>query len=174
MTWTADSGLAPLVRLFYDQQQIKTFAQELLIVVNTSYYFSLIVIVAFGAASIHRIFASRSSAGETPETNFSSTTKRALVTSFHTFLVFIAFFYFLLRNDGGNISIDLDDLSKRYINLLPFWFLASTVVYLVGEWLARWARLRLSLVGMIMNIVLWLLIAGEIYQNGFIQRALNL
>lgn len=105
MTWTADSGLAPLVRLFYDQQQIKTFAQELLIVVNTSYYFSLIVIVAFGAASIHRIFASGSSASETPETNFSSTTKRALVTSFHTFLVFIAFFYFLLRNDGGIIFI---------------------------------------------------------------------
>lgn len=106
MTWTADSGLAPLVRLFYDQQQIKTFAQELLIVVNTSYYFSLIVIVAFGAASIQRIFASGSSAGVTPETDFSSTTKLALVTSFHTFLVFIAFFYFLLRNDGGrSISI---------------------------------------------------------------------
>lgn len=67
-----------------------------------------------------------------------------------------------------------DDLSKRYINLLPFWFLASTVVYLAGEWLARWACLRLSLVGVIMNIVLWLLIAGEIYQNGFIKRALNL
>lgn len=27
MTWTADNGLAPLVRLLYDQQQIKTFSQ---------------------------------------------------------------------------------------------------------------------------------------------------
>jgi hypothetical protein len=47
-------------------------------------------------------------------------------------------------------------------------------VYLVGEWTVRWARLKLSLIGIIMNVVIWLLIAGEIYQNGFIQRALNL
>jgi hypothetical protein len=47
-------------------------------------------------------------------------------------------------------------------------------VYLVGEWTAKWARLKLSLIGVIMNIALWLLIAGEIYQSGFIQRALNL
>jgi hypothetical protein len=104
MTWTAGSGLAPLVRLLYDQQVIKTFAQELLIVVNTSYYFSLIVIISFAAATIHRLFAARSSSNDHPETNFSATTKRALVTSFHTFLVFIAFFYFLLRNDGGSFS----------------------------------------------------------------------
>jgi hypothetical protein len=58
--------------------------------------------------------------------------------------------------------------------LLPFWFLASNVVYLIGELTSRWARLRLSVIGVIMNIVLWLLIAGEIYQNGFIQQALNL
>lgn len=48
------------------------------------------------------------------------------------------------------------------------------MAYLVGELAARWARLRLSLVGVIMNILLWVLIAGEIYQNGFIQQALNL
>lgn len=48
------------------------------------------------------------------------------------------------------------------------------MVYLVGEWTAKWARLQLSFIGVIMNIVLWLLIAGEIYQSGFIQRALNL
>lgn len=48
------------------------------------------------------------------------------------------------------------------------------MVYLVGEWGARWARLRLSLIGVIMNVALWLLIAGEIYQNGFIHHALNL
>jgi len=50
----------------------------------------------------------------------------------------------------------------------------STVVYLVGELAARWARLRLSLIGVTMNILLWVLIGGEIYQNGFIQHALNL
>lgn len=99
MTWTAESGLAPLVRLLYDQQQIKTFAQELLIVVNTSYYFSLIVIVAFAAASAYSYLRGRGE--DSAEPHFSSTTKRALVTCFHTFLVFIAFFYFLLRNDGG-------------------------------------------------------------------------
>jgi hypothetical protein len=102
MTWTAESGLAPLVRLLYDQEQIKTFAQELLIVVNTSYYFSLIVIVAFAAATIYRLAVARGSSDASQEPHFTATTKRALVTSFHTFLVFIAFFYFLLRNDGGS------------------------------------------------------------------------
>jgi heme/copper-type cytochrome/quinol oxidase subunit 2 len=104
MTWTAESGLAPLVRLFYDQQQIKTFAQELLIVVNTSYYFSLIVIVAFALATVYSFVKGKSSA-DNAEPHFSSTTKRALTTCFHTFLVFIAFFYFLLRNDEGNQAL---------------------------------------------------------------------
>jgi hypothetical protein len=99
MTWTAESGLAGLVRLLYDQQVIKTFAQELLIVVNTSYYFSLIVIVAFAAAALYRLLFHRKSGEQEP--HFSVTTKRSLVVCFHTFLVFIAFFYFLLRNDGG-------------------------------------------------------------------------
>lgn len=102
MTWTAESGLAPLVRLLYDQQQIKTFAQELLIVVNTSYYFSLIVIFAFAAAALYRLLFNRKNEG--PEPHFSVTTKKALVVSFHTFLIFITFFYFLLRNDGGTIK----------------------------------------------------------------------
>jgi uncharacterized membrane protein YiaA len=68
-------------------------------VVNTSYYFSLIVIVAFAAASAYSF--ARSKGDDSAEPHFSSTTKRALLTCFHTFLVFIAFFYFLLRNDGG-------------------------------------------------------------------------
>jgi hypothetical protein len=29
---------------------------------------------------------------------------------------------------------NLDDLSRRYINLLPFWFLTSTIAYLLGAW----------------------------------------
>lgn len=66
MTWTSESGLAPLVSLLYDQKQIKTFAQELLIVVNTSYYFSLIVIVAFAAAAVYRLVANRSSSADGP------------------------------------------------------------------------------------------------------------
>ena len=69
---------------------------------------------------------------------------------------------------------DLDDLSRRYINLLPFWFLTSTIAYLLGAWLERLAKLRLSLVGALMNFMIWLLIAGEIYHNGFIKKALNL
>ena len=48
------------------------------------------------------------------------------------------------------------------------------MAYLLGELAARWARLRLSLIGVIMNILLWVLIAGEIYQNGFIKQALSL
>ena len=75
-------------------------------------------------------------------------------------MVFIAFFYFLLRNDGGNIDKYIDDLSKRYINLLPFWFLSSTVVYLVGSWAAKWAKIRLSVIGIIFNLIVWVLIAG--------------
>lgn len=101
MTWTADNGLASLVRVLYDQQQIKTFSQELLIVVNTSYYFAIIAIVAFGLAVAYRLVAKRGSSSEGDDPHFSATTKKALVVCFHTFLVFIAFFYFLLRNDGG-------------------------------------------------------------------------
>ena len=98
------------MRLLYDQQQIKTFAQELLIVVNTSYYFSLISIAAFGAASAYSSLAGKGEEGAEP--HFSSTTKRALVTCFHTFLVFIAFFYFLLRKDGGNCVL-MQTISAR-------------------------------------------------------------
>lgn len=101
MTWTADDGLAPLVRLLYDQREIKTFSQELLIIVNTSYYFAIIVIVAFAAAIAYRLIAKWGSSSEGADPHFSATTKKSLVVCFHTFLVFIAFFYFLLRNDGG-------------------------------------------------------------------------
>jgi hypothetical protein len=89
------------------------------------------------------------------------------VVAFHTFLIFEAFFYFLLRNDG-------DDLNRRFINLLPFWFLAGTILYLVGAWLSSWAQLKLYVNGIIMSLILWCLIIGEIYENGFIQQVLNI
>lgn len=54
MSWTADEGLAPLVRLFYYQHEIKTFSQELKIIVTTAYYFALIAITAFGIAEIYK------------------------------------------------------------------------------------------------------------------------
>ena len=53
MSWTADNGLAWLVRVLYDQEQIKTFSQELLIVVNTSYYFSVVVIAALALSKVY-------------------------------------------------------------------------------------------------------------------------
>lgn len=53
MTWTADDGLASLVSLFYSQQQIKTFDQELKIILKTAYYFSVLSIIYFGAAELY-------------------------------------------------------------------------------------------------------------------------
>lgn len=47
-------------------------------------------------------------------------------------------------------------------------------MYLIGAWTAHWAKLRLTSVGVVINVILSLLIAGEIYQSGFIKRALNL
>jgi hypothetical protein len=45
---------------------------------------------------------------------------------------------------------------------------------MVGAWLARWAQLKLYVSGIIMLSILWTFILGEIYQNGFIHKALNL
>lgn len=56
----------------------------------------------------------------------------------------------------------IDDLHRHYINLLPFWFLSGSLVYLIGSWLSRWAKLKLYLIGATMSIILWILIAGEI------------
>lgn len=101
MDWTANNGLATLVKLFYDQREIKTFSQELRIVVNTAYYFSLIVIITYGAAEIYEMMAKKAEKAEKNEHNFAKTTKNALKVSFNSFIIFVAFFYFLLRNDGG-------------------------------------------------------------------------
>jgi hypothetical protein len=54
MNWTADDGLATLVKLLYSQQKIKTFSQELKIIVTTSYYFALITIAAFSVAEVYK------------------------------------------------------------------------------------------------------------------------
>jgi hypothetical protein len=43
---------------------------------------------------------------------------------------------------------------------LPFWFLSSSVVYMVGAWMERWAKLRLHISGIIMMVILWTLIIG--------------
>lgn len=67
-----------------------------------------------------------------------------------------------------------DNLSREYINLLPFWFLASWLVYVVGAWLSHWAQLKLYISGILMVSILWILILGEIYSNGFIKLVLNL
>jgi len=69
---------------------------------------------------------------------------------------------------------NLDDLNRKYINLLPFWFLASWTVYIVGVWLTKWAQLKLYVSGVIMIVILWTLIIGEIYKNGFIHKVVNL
>ena len=49
MNWTTDDGLANFVKLIYDQRQIKTFAQESRIVINTAYYYTLLSIFFYGA-----------------------------------------------------------------------------------------------------------------------------
>lgn len=54
MNWTADDGLSALVRLLYSQQKIKTFSQELKIIVTTSYYFALIIIAASSIAEVYK------------------------------------------------------------------------------------------------------------------------
>ena len=48
------------------------------------------------------------------------------------------------------------------------------MVYMVGAWTSRWAQLDLHISGVIMITILWVLILGEIYHNGFIQLILNL
>jgi len=53
MSWTADDGLATIVSLFYRQQQIKTFNQELKIILTTAYYFSVLSIIYYGAADLY-------------------------------------------------------------------------------------------------------------------------
>ena len=45
---------------------------------------------------------------------------------------------------------------------------------MLGAWLSRWAQLKLYISGVIMVIILWILILGEIYKNGFIPIVLNL
>jgi len=99
MTWTADDGLASLVSLFYSQQQIKTFNQELKIILKTAYYFSVLSIIYFGAAELYERITKKDDSSMT--SYFTLTTKNALVVSFHTFVIFEAFFYYLLNNDGG-------------------------------------------------------------------------
>ena len=59
MNWTANGGLAPLVKLFYDQNQITTFTQELKIVINTAYYFSLFVIVCYALGEVKRLISKK-------------------------------------------------------------------------------------------------------------------
>lgn len=49
-----------------------------------------------------------------------------------------------------------------------------TVTFLLGSWVSLWARLSIYVNGVIMSVILWLLILGEIYHNGFIHQWLNL
>ena len=104
MNWTADDGLADIVKLFYRQNRIQTFSQELKIVVNTIYYFSLLVIVCYAIGEIYRL-AKKKDEENSPEPQFTKTTNEALSTGFHVFLIFVAFFYYLLNNDGGKTGL---------------------------------------------------------------------
>ena len=99
MNWTADDGLASLVSLLYHQQQIKTFDQELKIILTTAYYFSVFTILYYAIAELYERIIKKEENESTPY--FTQTTKDALIVSFHSFLIFLAFFYYLLNNDGG-------------------------------------------------------------------------
>lgn len=101
MNWTADGGIAPLVSHFYYQQQIKTFSQELKIVIITAYYFAVLVVFIYGVGWVYALL-SRGEDENAPLPQFTRTTNESLVVGFHTFLIFEAFFYYLLNNDGGN------------------------------------------------------------------------
>lgn len=101
MNWTADDGLANLVRLFYHQNKIQTFTQELKIVINTTYYFSLLVILSYGAGELYRLFKKKDE-DNSPDPYFTQTTNAALAIGFHVFIIFAAFFYYLLKHDGGS------------------------------------------------------------------------
>jgi hypothetical protein len=48
------------------------------------------------------------------------------------------------------------------------------IVYLLGAWLSRWARLKLYINGVIMSLIMWGLIIGEIASNGFIHSVFSL
>jgi len=66
MTWTADDGLANLVSLFYHQQQIKTFNQELKIILKTAYYFSVLSIIYYAAAELYERITKKDESGPAP------------------------------------------------------------------------------------------------------------
>ena len=100
MNWTADGGLEAIVKLFYHQHQVKTFSQELKIVINTAYYYSLLTIVFYAVGEVYRL-AKKKDDNDMEKPAFTTTTNESLSVGFHIFLVFVAFFYFLLNNDGG-------------------------------------------------------------------------
>jgi len=100
MNWTADGGLSSIVKLIYHQHQITTFSQELKIVINTAYYYSLLTIVFYAAGEVYRLIKKKDD-NDMDKPAFTVTTNEALSVGFHIFLVFTAFFYFLLNNDGG-------------------------------------------------------------------------
>ena len=90
------------MRLFYAQRTIKNSEQELTILANTSYYFTLIVLVSYAAAAAYKaLFGKKEEGGEAVDPPFTRTTKQALHVVFYSFLIFVACFYHLLRNDGG-------------------------------------------------------------------------
>jgi len=100
MNWTANDGLANFVKLIYNQNQIKTFSQELKIVINTAYYFSLLALSFYAVGEVYRL-AKKKDDNDATEPPFTTTNNEALSVCFHVFFVFTAFFYFLLNNDGG-------------------------------------------------------------------------
>ena len=59
MNWTADGGIAPLVSMFYNQRQIKTFSQELKIIVITAYYFAILAIIVYSAGWLYEVITKK-------------------------------------------------------------------------------------------------------------------
>ena len=87
MNWTADGGIAPLVKMFYNQRQIKTFSQELKIIVITAYYFSVLAVFVYGVGWLYDI-VTRKDEEKTSAPLFTQTTNDALAVGLHTFIIF--------------------------------------------------------------------------------------
>ena len=85
--------------VFFAQRSIKTFEQEIRILANTGYYFTVIVLLSYSAGWVNAALFSKKEDGE--DLPFTRTTKQALTVLFYSFVIFVACFYHLLRNDGG-------------------------------------------------------------------------
>lgn len=54
MSWTVDNGIKEVVSVFYDEKNIKSFWEELSMIIVTAYYFSILSIGAFALGTIYK------------------------------------------------------------------------------------------------------------------------